>query len=149
LFSTSTKLLAQVEDSGAQDERSRTSLDWKIKLRLGLSMLLHTVLNTTMPRGLCLLIIQYRASYDIALCYLLRPNTYTNHNAMHIVHDHTTHIVHTRCDHSINSHITPAHRGIPVCHIECTCITYEQYCQMYAHITEVPVNHNTGGSVTV
>jgi hypothetical protein len=87
-------------------------------------------------------IIQYKASHDVVQCYLLQPNTYTNYNTTHIVHVNTTCIVHTKREYTINSYIVLAHHGSLVHDIECTHITYAQYCQMYVRVIAVPVNHN-------
>jgi hypothetical protein len=37
----------------------------------------------------------------------------------------------------------PGHHGTPVHDIQCMCITYEQYCQMYMRARRVPTNCNT------
>jgi hypothetical protein len=79
-----------------------------------------------------------QAHYDIVLCHLLQPGVYINHNTMCTAHDNTTHIVHTRCDHTINSNMAPVHLGTPVHGIQCTHITYKQYCQIYMRMMRVP-----------
>jgi hypothetical protein len=80
-------------------------------------------------------IIQYKASHDIVRCHLLQPNTYTNYNTMRIIH--------IKHEYTINSYIVLARHGSLVRNIECMCITYAQYCQMYAHVIAIPVNCNT------
>jgi hypothetical protein len=79
-----------------------------------------------------------QAHYDIVLCHLLWPGVYINHNTMCTTHDNTTCIVHTRRNHTINSNMAPVHHGTLVHGIQYTCITYKQYCQIYAHVMRVP-----------
>jgi hypothetical protein len=126
--------------------RGVDDLGFKTKLRLKLSTLQSTGLNTTTPRGSHSVIMQSLVCYDVTRHHLLWPNTYTDHNTTRIVHTgaSTLRILYKQdATVTINNYTVPGHCGAPVHDIECTHITHKQYCQMYARARSVPANRNT------
>jgi hypothetical protein len=126
--------------------RGVNRLGLETKLRLRLSTVLGTGLNTTTPEGLRPYIMPPLTCHDIGLCHLLWSGVYISHNTMHIVYicTSTQHVLYTQdAIITINSYIVPGHHGTLAHGIQCTCNTYEQYCQMYAHARRSPVNCNT------
>jgi hypothetical protein len=83
-----------VEDDDAQGERSRQSWIRDEVETEALNVYLVQFKYYYASRLYVSLIQKYKASHDVVPRHLLRPDAYTNHNAMHIVHNNTTCIVH-------------------------------------------------------